>query len=108
MLKQIWLTSALVAAFGALAASAAVAAMPSPAVTVAPFGAVTPVAYKPKHRYGVHGIVRPRQEPLLKPGTILSTPNYRLLYNLPEPYNPIEPPYDDPIRQSYPGLGLYR
>ena len=108
-MKQILITSALVAVFGALSASAAGASMALPAVTVAPLGLAVPVAQK-KHHYVVRGTVTPRRVPLPKPAASQYeyTPDLPLLYNLAEPYNPIEFPYNDPMRQSYPGLGLYR
>jgi hypothetical protein len=108
MLKQTGLTVALVAALAILATSHASAAMPSPAPAVAPGGIAEPAAYKAKHRYVVHGTVRPRRGKTDSSGPILPSPSDQFLLNLPQAYNPVEPPFNDGIRQSYPGLGLYR
>ena len=65
-------------------------------------------ACKAPYRNSVHGTVRPRSKLAILPRNLLPENRNPLLYNLPREFNPLDFPYNDNIRQDYPGLGLYR
>ena len=67
-----------------------------------------PVSCAPHSQGGVHGTVHPRSHLALLPPYLLPENRDPLLYNLPHEFNPLDFPYNDNIRQDYPGLGLYR
>lgn len=106
MVNKIAFAAAFSLVFGILNAGPAHAATGGNACTNPQ--TATAAACEARKRVGVHGTVRPRRLPSYLPKNLLPENRDPLLYNLPHDFNPLDFPYNDNLRQDYPGLGLYR